>query len=95
MTDQDNSMKNRRAHERLDMDINAELYLPNQDQPLQVRTRDISMGGLFVFLKSGQMPSTGTIVKVRLKTSTKFEAPALDMEVVYTLPNGIGLKYLD
>jgi hypothetical protein len=94
MTDQ-NAPDNRRIHERLDMEINAELYLPNQDQPLHVHTRDISMGGLFVLLKSEQMPTQGTIVKVRLKTSTKFEAPSLDMEVVYTLPDGIGLKYLD
>lgn len=94
MTDQENAI-NRRAHERLDMQINAELYLPNQDQPIQVHTRDISMGGLFVLIDPKSMPSQGTIVKVRLKTSTKFEAPALDMEVVYTLPTGIGLKYLD
>lgn len=94
MTNQ-NIPDNRRLHERLDMEINAELYLPNQDKPLEVHTRDISMGGLFVFLNPDQAPSQGTIVKVRLKTSTKFEAPALDMEVVYNYHNGIGLKYLD
>lgn len=86
---------NRRAHERIDMEINAELYLPNADQPMPVCTRDISMGGLFVFLTPEQMPAPGTIVKVRLKTSSKFDAPALDMEVVYNHSNGIGLKYLD
>lgn len=86
---------NRRAHERIDMEINAELYLPDQTQPLPVCTRDISMGGLFVFLKPEQMPNPGTVVKVRLKTSTKFEAPALDMLVVYNKADGIGLKYLD
>lgn len=87
--------KNRRAHERIDMEINAELYLPNQEQPLPVHTRDISMGGLFVILPPEQMPAAGTIVKVRLKTSSKFDSPALDMEVVYAHHNGIGLKYLD
>jgi c-di-GMP-binding flagellar brake protein YcgR len=87
--------ENRRAHERIDMEINAEIYVPNQDQPIPVHTRDISMGGLFVFLKPEQMPVPGTIVKVRLKTSAKFDAPALDMEVVYNLQNGMGLRYLD
>jgi c-di-GMP-binding flagellar brake protein YcgR len=86
---------NRRQHERIDMEVNAELYLPNQDQPIPVSTRDISMGGLFVYLKPEQMPSKGTIVKVRLKTNTQFEPPALDMEVVYNQANGIGLRYLD
>jgi hypothetical protein len=77
------------------MEINAEIYLPDQHEPIPVSTRDISMGGLFVFLKPEQMPKPGSIVKVRLKTSTKFEAPALDMIVVYNQPNGIGLKYVD
>ena len=85
----------RRIHERIDIELEAELHIPDREQPLIVHTRDISIGGVFIVLEADQLPPMGTIVKVKLKTNIKFDPPALDMKVVHTRSEGIGLMYID
>lgn len=60
---------------------------------LMVKTRDISDGGVFVVLEPEQMPPIGSIVTGQVQ-GMPVEAPIVNMEVVRTEPNGIGLKFL-
>ena len=93
----DTQQENRRKHKRLEMILSAELHLPNQERPLAVRVRDISLGGVFTVLEPNRLPPEGSIIKVRLKTLDKFgyDSPVIEMKVVRIRGDGIGLMYLD
>lgn len=61
---------------------------------LEVKTRDISDGGVFVSLKPEQMPPIGTVVVGQVQGLAE-EAPQLRMEVVRIESEGVGLRFLD
>ncbi len=63
------------------------------DSELLVKTRDISDGGVFVVLEPEQMPPIGTIVSGQVQGLVD-HAPVLQMEVVRTEANGVGLRFL-
>lgn len=61
---------------------------------LVVKTRDISDGGVFVVLEPSQVPPVGSIVTGQVQ-GMMVEAPVLEMEVVRTEPEGVGLKFIN
>ena len=61
---------------------------------IEVKTKDISDGGIYVLLSMSDLPPIGSQVKVQLM-DTPFEAPVLDMIIVRHEPDGIGLKFLE
>lgn len=61
---------------------------------IEVKTKDISDGGIYILSPVGGLPPVGSQVKVQL-IDTPFEAPVLDMIIVRLDNNGIGLKFLE
>ena len=61
---------------------------------IEVKTKDISDGGIYVLSAMSDLPPVGSQVKVQL-IDTPFEAPVLDMILVRIEPDGIGLKFLE
>ncbi|WP_198266444.1 PilZ domain-containing protein [sulfur-oxidizing endosymbiont of Gigantopelta aegis] len=60
---------------------------------VEVKTKDISDGGIYLLSKTTNLPPVGSQVKVQL-IDTPFEAPILDMIIVRLGDNGIGLKFI-
>ncbi len=60
---------------------------------MEVKTKDISDGGIYLLSMTTNLPPVGSEVKVQL-IDTPFEAPILDMIVVRVEPTGIGLKFI-
>lgn len=60
----------------------------------EVKTRDISDGGVFVSLDPEQVPPIGTVVVGQIQ-GLAHEAPKLRMEVVRIESGGVGLRFLD
>lgn len=60
----------------------------------EVQTRDVSDGGVFVWLEPEQVPPIGTVVTGQVQGLTG-AAPELRMEVVRIEAGGMGLKFLD
>lgn len=61
---------------------------------LEVKTRDVSDGGVFVILDPDQVPPIGSIVTGQVQGLME-AAPILQMEVVRVEPQGVGLRFLD
>ncbi len=61
---------------------------------LEVKTRDVSDGGVFVILDPDQVPPVGSVVTGQVQGLME-AAPILQMEVVRVEPQGVGLKFLD
>ena len=85
-----------RKHLRIGLVVEIELTLPEQD-PVDVRTRNISDGGLYLLIDEIQLPPVGTEVKVRLKNQLGDgeEPPINRAKVVRHEPDGIGLEFLE
>jgi hypothetical protein len=85
-----------RRHLRIGLVIDIELTLPNSEV-MQVRTKNISDGGLFLVLVGAQMPVVGTEVKVRLKNQLgDGEEPPINRAlVVRHESDGIGLEFIE
>ena len=85
-----------RKHLRIGLVVEIELTLPEQD-PVDVRTRNISDGGLYLLIDEIQLPPVGTEVKVRLKNQLGDgeEPPINRARVVRHEPDGIGLEFLE
>ncbi|MDQ2076495.1 PilZ domain-containing protein [Marinimicrobium sp. ABcell2] len=60
---------------------------------LEVKTRDVSDGGVFVVLEPEQVPPIGSVVTGQVQGLVD-EAPVVNMEVVRVEPGGVGLKFL-
>ncbi len=61
---------------------------------IEVKTRDISDGGIYLLSKITNLPPIGSEVTVQL-LDTPFEAPVLTMRIVRVENNGIGLAFID
>lgn len=85
-----------RKHLRIGLGVEIELTVPGQD-PVTVRTRDISDGGLYLVLDETNMPAVGSEVTVQLKNQLGDgeEPPANRARVVRREPNGVGLEFLE
>ena len=62
---------------------------------IDLKAKDLSDGGVFVFLGSHIVPPVGTVVKARIKRHTGVinEEP-VDMRVVHHLSGGMGLMFV-
>lgn len=85
-----------RRHLRIGLVVEIELTLPGE-QPVTVRTRNISDGGLFLILDDIDMPPIGTEVQVRLKhqLGDGEDPPINRARVIRHEPEGIGLAFLE
>ena len=85
-----------RKHLRIGLIVDIELTLPGQDM-MNVRTRNISDGGLYLILDNIDLPSVNTEVQVRLKNQLGDgeEPPINRAKVVRHETDGIGLVFLE
>lgn len=85
-----------RKHLRIGLVVDIELTLKDQD-PINVRTKNISDGGLFLVIDQIELPPVGTEVMVRLKNQLGDgeEPPINRAMVVRHDPDGIGLQFLE
>lgn len=89
------SVENRK-HLRIGLIVDIELTLQGND-PVTVRTRNISDGGLFLILDEVDLPDIGCEVQVRLKNQLGDgeEPPINRARVVRHENDGIGLEFLE
>jgi len=89
------SVENRK-HLRIGLIVEIELTLPGQSM-VNVRTRNISDGGLYLILDDIELPDIDTEVKVRLKNQLGDgeEPPINRAKVVRHETDGIGLVFLE
>jgi len=85
--------KELRQHVRTSLTSRIKLTHPDTGT-IEVKTKDISDGGIYILSTINNLPPVGSQVKVQL-IDTPFEAPVLDMIIVRHEPNGIGLKFLE
>ena len=85
-----------RKHLRIGLIVDIELTLPGQDM-MNVRTRNISDGGLYLILDNIDLPKVDTEVQVRLKNQLGDgeEPPVNRAKVVRHEQDGIGLIFLE
>lgn len=85
-----------RKHLRIGLVVDIELTLPGEE-PVEVRTRNISDGGLYIILDKIDLPAIGTEVKVRLKNQLgDGEEPPINRAlVVRHETDGMGLQFLE
>ena len=90
------SSSEQRKHLRIGLVVDIELTLPEQ-APVDVRTKNISDGGLFLILDDIEMPAVGTEVQVRLKNQLGDgeEPPINRARVVRHEDDGVGLEFLE
>ena len=85
-----------RRHLRIGVEVDIEMTVA--DHPaVDVHTRNISDGGLFIVIDNTPMPPVGTRVAVKLKHSLGDgeEAPTNQARVVRHEPDGIGLEFIN
>lgn len=90
------STTEQRKHPRVGFVVDVELTVPDHD-PVVVRTKNISDGGLYIVIDDTEMPPVGTEVTVRLKN--RFgdgEEPPLNRALVVRQGlDGIGLAFVE
>lgn len=86
-------MDNRRVHPRIPMTVSIKISHPDIGEKL-VKTKNISDSGVFILVEPTDMPAIGTIVSGQVQGIID-SAPELDMEIVRTESNGLGLRYVD
>jgi hypothetical protein len=57
-----------------------------------VKTKNISDSGLFILVEPTEMPPVGEIIKGQIQGMP--DAPIVDMEIVRTCDDGMGLRFL-
>lgn len=85
-----------RRHLRIGVEVDIEMTVPGQST-VDVHTRNISDGGLFIVLDNTAMPAIGTTVSVKLKhlLGDGEQAPTNQARVVRHELDGIGLEFID
>lgn len=82
-----------RQHIRTALTSSVKIIHPDTGT-IEVKTKDISDGGIYILSTITNLPPIGSQVKVQL-IDTPFEAPVLDMLIVRVDPHGIGLKFIE
>lgn len=59
-----------------------------------VKTKDISEGGVFIFMENVSLPPEGSVLEGQIDDGVE-DRPVVRMEVTRVEPNGIGLKFID
>ncbi len=92
----ENNFNNKRGDSRMPVTLTVEVTHESVGT-LELKTRDMSNGGIFVFLDADPGLPIGleVTVKVKGRLGDGEEPPTLQMEVVRAEPLGFGLKFLD
>ena len=86
------TMSNRREYARTAMNAAVMVRHPMIGDVIY-KTRDISDGGVYVVVESGEFPPLGSIVEVQVQ-GLPVPAPILTMEVVRKGADGFGMQFV-
>ncbi len=84
---------NRRQYPRYPITVDIKISHPEIGEKT-VKTKNISDGGVFILVGAIGMPSPGEIVKGQVQGMVD-NPPILDMKIVRTEKDGLGLRYID
>lgn len=85
-------MQNRRRHPRIPMTVRVKIAHPAIGEKI-VKTKNISDSGLFILVEPTEMPAIGEIVIGQVQDMID-DPPSLEMEIVRTEKDGIGLQFI-
>ncbi len=87
-------MEEQRKYMRASSQALVEIHHPGFGS-LELKAKDLSDGGVFVFLGQHIAPPIGTVVKARLKRHTGvINQEPVDMQVVHHNGGGMGLMFV-
>jgi hypothetical protein len=87
-------MDEQRKYSRQTSAVSVEITHPSFPV-MELKARDLSDGGVFVFLGSHMGPPVGTVVKARIKRHTgTINAEPVDMRIVHHSNGGMGLSFM-
>jgi hypothetical protein len=88
----DSGGTNSRQHERVP--LTSRIRITHESfGSVVVKTRDISLGGVYLIVDDLTMPPPGTVIEGQIQDEME-DRPVVRMEVVRIEPNGVGLKFL-
>lgn len=90
-----NKLDNQRSDSRMPINLQVEVTHASIGT-VELRTLNISNGGIFVIVEGELSLAVGTQVKVKVKgkLGDGEDPPLVDMQVVRIEPLGIGLKFI-
>ncbi len=93
MSSSSNQEFNKRKHERTPLQAKIKIIHQSFGEMI-VRTRDISMGGVYILTDQLEIPPPGTRIAGQIQDDYT-DRPVVEMEVVRVEPEGVGLKFVD
>lgn len=85
--------RNKREHERTPLRTKI-LLTHDSFGELLVKTRDISLGGVFLLTSELPMPPVGTVIEGQVQDDYG-ERPVVRMQIVRVEPGGLGLMFIE
>jgi c-di-GMP-binding flagellar brake protein YcgR len=87
-------MNDQRRYMRVNSDVLVEISHPSFGK-IELKARDLSDGGVFVYMGNHIAPPVGTVVQTRIKRHSGIinEQP-IDMQVVHHQAGGMGLMFI-
>lgn len=87
-------MNDQRRFMRVSSEASVEISHPSFGR-VELKARDLSDGGVFVFMGNHIAPPVGTVVKTRIKRHTGvINQQPVDMQVVHHQAGGMGLMFI-
>ncbi|MHB8257854.1 MAG: PilZ domain-containing protein [Acidiferrobacterales bacterium] len=87
-------MSENRRHERYAMSLEVEVFYAETGK-LTLNTKDISDGGVFLYMPGQARPSVGTIMNLKLRGLLGGEEPpTVKVKVVRVTDDGVGLQFI-
>jgi len=85
-------MTNQRKHQRTLLKCRVKVTHAEIGE-IEVDSRDISDGGIFLITKDRELPPIGTILEGQVQ-GLMADAPIIEMEIVRVESDGIGLRFV-
>lgn len=85
-------MTNQRRHQRTLLKCRVKVTHADIGE-IEVNSRDISDGGIFLITKDRELPPIGTILEGQVQ-GMMADAPIIEMEIVRVESDGIGLRFV-
>ncbi len=87
-------MQEQRQYMRTSSEVLVEISHPSIGV-VEMKAKDLSEGGVFVYLGNHIAPPVGTVVKARIKRHTGvINQDPVDMQVVHHQSGGMGLMFI-
>lgn len=83
-------MEEKRRHRRVEYQTEV-TCIPNDGEPFMARSKDVSLGGMFV--ESDQKPAFGTQLIVEMSFPGHSKPLALPCVVRWNMPEGFGIQF--